>query len=275
MLRTRRLSRRMFLTDLGRGTVAIAIVSGVGSLAAACNDDDDDALAADSPAATETPSTATATATETPSTPTSGTAAEGGGAPSLHRVSLGFVSAYVLARDGRAAVVDTGLAGSTPDIADALTAAGVGWGAVGDVIVTHLHPDHAGGLAEVLALAPSATAYAGEADIGGITSPRPLVAVGDGDEVFGLQIVATPGHTAGHVAVLDPVGGLLVAGDALVGNAGGSAGRTPSSPRTSPRRTTRCASWRCSSSRRSCSGTASRSRSAPRPRSPPLRPRSE
>ena len=227
MLRTRRLSRRMFLTDLGRGTVAIAIVSGVGSLAAACNDDDDDALAADSPAATETPSTATATATETPSTPTSGAAAEGGGAPSLHRVSLGFVSAYVLARDGRAAVVDTGLAGSTPDIADALTAAGVGWGAVGDVIVTHLHPDHAGGLAEVLALAPSATAYAGEADIGGITSPRPLVAVGNGDEVFGLQIVATPGHTAGHVAVLDPVGGLLVAGDALVGNAGGVGGPNP------------------------------------------------
>jgi len=33
--------------------------------------------------------------------------------------------------------------------------------------------------------------------------------------VFGLQVIGTPGHTAGHISVLDPIGGLLVAGDAL------------------------------------------------------------
>jgi glyoxylase-like metal-dependent hydrolase (beta-lactamase superfamily II) len=220
MARTRMLNRRMFLTDLGRGTVAIAILGGAGAIAAACNDDDDDAPAA----ATEATSTATATATEAPSPAAGEAAADRVAAASLHRVSLGFVSAYVLARDGRAAVVDTGVAGSAPDIGDALTAAGVGWDGVGDVIVTHLHPDHQGSLAEVLALAPSATAYAGAADIGGIASPRPLVAVGDGDEVFGLQIVATPGHTAGHICVLDAAGGLLVAGDALVGAEGGGVG---------------------------------------------------
>ena len=222
----------MFLTDLGRGAVAIAVGGGFGSLAAACDDDDAEAPAGDAVAETATaaPTSArTSMATATASA-TSAAAGDDPGAPaaaSLHRVSLGFVSAYVLARDGRAAVVDTGVAGSTPDIADALIAAGVGWSDVGDVIVTHLHPDHAGGLAEVLALAPSATAYAGAADIGGITSPRPPIAVGDGDEVFGLQIVATPGHTAGHIAVLDPVGGLLVAGDALVGEGGGVGGPNP------------------------------------------------
>ena len=40
----------------------------------------------------------------------------------------------------------------------------------------------------------------------------------DGDEVFGLQIVATPGHTAGHVATFDPDSGVLVAGDAFPGH---------------------------------------------------------
>jgi glyoxylase-like metal-dependent hydrolase (beta-lactamase superfamily II) len=52
--------------------------------------------------------------------------------------------------------------------------------------------------------------------------------VADGDVVFGLRIVATPGHTAGHIAVLDEAGGILVAGDAL-GTVGGTlAGSNPS-----------------------------------------------
>ncbi|NLT55436.1 MAG: MBL fold metallo-hydrolase [Actinomycetales bacterium] len=30
-----------------------------------------------------------------------------------------------------------------------------------------------------------------------ISSPRPITTIRDGDEVFGLRIVATPGHTDG------------------------------------------------------------------------------
>ena len=45
--------------------------------------------------------------------------------------------------------------------------------------------------------------------------------------VFGLRIVATPGHTIGHVAVLDEVGGILVAGDALGTACGTLAGSNP------------------------------------------------
>jgi glyoxylase-like metal-dependent hydrolase (beta-lactamase superfamily II) len=48
-----------------------------------------------------------------------------------------------------------------------------------------------------------------------------VTAVADDDRVFGLQIITTPGHTPGHIAVLDPAGGILVAGDALVGAGGG------------------------------------------------------
>jgi glyoxylase-like metal-dependent hydrolase (beta-lactamase superfamily II) len=60
-----------------------------------------------------------------------------------------------------------------------------------------------------------------------MTSPRPLAAVADGDEVFGLTIIATPGHTAGSISVLDEVGGILVAGDALRTSGGAVQGSNP------------------------------------------------
>ena len=137
------------------------------------------------------------------------------------------MSAYVLGRGGEAAIVDTGVAGSEGTIGDALSAAGLGWDAVGHVILTHRHRDHAGSIDAVVAAAKDATAYAGAADIPSITTTRPLTAVADGETVFGLRIVATPGHTLGHIAVLDEAGGLLVAGDALRTAEGALAGSNP------------------------------------------------
>ena len=153
-------------------------------------------------------------------------AAEGAGFR-WERVDLGFVSAYVLARAGEAVVVDTGTAGSEDDIAAGLERIGLGWEAVGHVIATHLHGDHVGSLGAVLDAAPDAIAYAGAEDIPSIRSPRPLVAVADGEDVFGLTIIATPGHTPGSISVLDPVGGILVAGDALGTNGGAVQGSNP------------------------------------------------
>jgi glyoxylase-like metal-dependent hydrolase (beta-lactamase superfamily II) len=56
--------------------------------------------------------------------------------------------------------------------------------------------------------------------------PRSLAAVDDDAEVLGLRLVATPGHTPGHISVYDPGTGLLVAGDAL-GNTDGLTGSNP------------------------------------------------
>jgi glyoxylase-like metal-dependent hydrolase (beta-lactamase superfamily II) len=194
-----RVDRRTLLADLGRGALAVAVLGWT-----ACGGDDegdgDGGAAASSSTSSDEPA--------------------GAAALEDHRVSLGFVSAYVLVRGREAAVVDTGVAGSGPQLEAGLSAAGASWEDVRHLVVTHHHPDHAGSVADVMDAAAGATAYAGSADIPSITAPRELVAVEDGEEVFGLRIVATPGHTAGHIAVYDPEGGLLVAGDALNNNEG-------------------------------------------------------
>ncbi|MBW3604634.1 MAG: MBL fold metallo-hydrolase [Actinobacteria bacterium] len=218
----RRYDRRLFLSCAGRAGLGVVIV---GTTAACATDGAQEV----SDAAPSTPQPATAApAADSSAAPLSSEAPASAGAsePAVvafdwRRVDLGFVSAYLLVKENQAVVVDTGVDGSAADIEQALTALGLGWYAVDHVIFTHDHPDHIGSSTAVLEAAPDAQAYAGEADILSITSPRPIMPVGDGDEVFGLQIVETPGHTPGHISVLDRAGGVLVAGDALVGAADG------------------------------------------------------
>ena len=226
------LTRRTFLADLGRGSVALAVLGVAGCAAASTTprasgaDGPSDSAAGTSPSGSGTPIPSAAATTEASGSPSAG-------GIDWTRVNLGFVSAYILVRGGEAAVVDTGVAGSADDISKALGGIGLDWGAVAHVILTHKHGDHAGSLADVLAGATGATAYAGAEDLeairtaAGIGSSRPLQAVADGAMVFGLRIVATPGHTLGHVSVLDEVGGILVAGDALGTVGGVLAGSNP------------------------------------------------
>src|SRR6185503_5829539 len=86
------------------------------------------------------------------------------------------------------------------------------------------HGDHVGNLNEILAQAPEATVYAGAPDIPRIESARAITPVEDGQEVFGTQIIATPGHTPGHISVYDPAGAALITGDAAA-NVGGNLDR--------------------------------------------------
>ncbi len=211
------LDRRAFLADLGRGAFAIAIVGIAGCSPASL-----------SPSPTSRPPSASPSGSPALSPSGDGSAAPRPGDDlAWTRVSLGFVSAYVLVRGGEAAIVDTGVGGSAGAIEAALDSAGLTWDEVGHLIVTHHHGDHAGSVGDVLAAAAGATGYAGAADIPSIAAPRELTAVGDGDRVFDLDVVATPGHTAGHICVLDPVAGILVAGDALNTQGGTLAGSPP------------------------------------------------
>ena len=135
-------------------------------------------------------------------------------------MKLGHVSAYVYARGGEAAIVDTGVEGSAEEIGYTLGPAGLDWTSVGHLILTHRHTDHTGSAADVLTNAPGATAYAGAEDIPTIELATPPLPVADGDSIFGLTIVTTPGHTPGSISVFDPVGGVLAAGDALATDGG-------------------------------------------------------
>lgn len=223
-----RLGRRRFLVDLGRGTFAVAILGGL----TACSDSGSSTATGDSPRPTGTAPT-TPPGTSTASAPSSPAASAGAAAPATTvatdqplrwaQTSLGFVSAYVLVRGNEAAVVDTGTEGSVDAIGSTLATLGVTFDDVGHVILTHHHPDHVGSLPGVLGAASGAHAYAGTADVANITGVDGLTAVDDGDDVFGLQVIATPGHTPGSIAVLDTGIGLLVVGDALNGDDGGTA----------------------------------------------------
>lgn len=212
---SRAISRRVALKDMGKAGLALMVFG------AACTDESGSVTTSDDQSTTTSPTTTTSLQETTSSTVGTSTT-PGGIGTDWARVNMGFVSAYILFRGGEAALVDTGQAGAENDINAALQAIDLGWDAVTSVIVTHRHGDHVGGLDAVAGLATNANIYGGAGDIesfGSFEAQGP-VAVGDDDIVFGLEIIETPGHTPGHISVLDTVAGILVTGDALNRNGG-------------------------------------------------------
>jgi glyoxylase-like metal-dependent hydrolase (beta-lactamase superfamily II) len=145
--------------------------------------------------------------------------------------------------DGSVTLVDCGLKRAPGRIVAGLRAIGRHPGDVTRIVLTHAHTDHAGGAAEMAARTGAPVAVH-EADAGYAEEGRPPpfeqsllvgrlmtripgagfppVAVGerlsDGqvlDVGGGLRIVATPGHTPGHVSLLHERTGTLITGDAL------------------------------------------------------------
>lgn len=217
-------SRRRFLVEFGGGVAAVVLVS-------ACSTSDS-AGGGDAPTGTTASGDGAAASTTEPAVSSGGDSDEqvDGGGVQWERVSFGFVSAYLLQRGSEVAIVDTGT-GTTEEFEAGLSSLGASWSNVSDVILTHSHGDHVGGLPAVLENAPTVRAFAGTGDLeaiasGGFDADR-LVGLSDGDEVFGLEVIATPGHTPGHIAVFDAASGLLVAGDAINTSGGSITGPNP------------------------------------------------
>src|SRR5215475_15680227 len=138
---------------------------------------------------------------------------------------------YIVGR-GEVAIIDPGPDDET-HIAALLDA--VRGETVNHIIVTHTHRDHSPGAAGVKA-ATGATVYAegphraarplhiGEAprlDVSNDTDFRPDHAVTDGEVVsgrgFALEAIATPGHTANHMAFALHGQDLIFSGDHVMG----------------------------------------------------------
>lgn len=218
-----RVNRRLFLANLGRGTLALVVFG-------ACSDNDSVRATTPTTGSPETtpPSAAPSTTVQSSTTAAPATTIGGSAGPleaaRFERVRFDLSSAYIVVRGSEGAIVDTGVTGSEGAIEAALGEVDLGWEQIGHVILTHRHPDHAGSAAAVLTAAAHATGYAGEGDIASLSPSLGLTALADGDNVFGLDVITTPGHTQGHVCVLDPVAGVLVAGDALLGAGNGTVG---------------------------------------------------
>ena len=151
----------------------------------------------------------------------------------------------VLVQEGRAILIDAGLQGSLIPITGGLKDLGLTLDHIDAVVITHAHPDHCGGLAEVVAgrnITVAAHREDAEVISGTKTAPNPLqnellakvaepvlpklmgghvpvdLRLEDGDIIpFGaeVRVVHLPGHTAGSIALYLPTRRVIIVGDAL------------------------------------------------------------
>ncbi|MEV6597880.1 MBL fold metallo-hydrolase [Actinoplanes sp. NPDC051346] len=170
----------------------------------------------------------------------------------VFELGIGYVHVHLVVTDDGVVLVDTGLPGKSARIGRALHDIRRTIGDVTTVLLTHHHPDHTGGLAEVrrrsgarvVAHRDDVPYVTGEAQvvtrhpvvrlvglIMGRAEPAPVdevVTVDGFSPLPGFTALHTPGHTPGHLSyLLDRSGGVLFAGDAAAGKRGGRIGSTP------------------------------------------------
>ncbi len=140
---------------------------------------------------------------------------------------LGLVNAYLVREPDGFTLIDTMIPRSATGILAAATAGGA---PIRRIALTHGHSDHVASLdalvaelgddVEVSMSDIDARIHAGEKMVEGkLTGSWPTlktvpgVRLAAGDRVGSLEVVASPGHTPGHIAFLDTRDRSLIAGD--------------------------------------------------------------
>ena len=150
----------------------------------------------------------------------------------VNRISrLGMVNAYLVREDDGLTLIDTMLGGSAGKIIAGAEASG---GPIVRIVLTHAHGDHIGSLDALKQRLPEAEVIISSRDSrllrkdmsldpdepqdklrGGYpgAETKPDRTVDAGDRVGSLEVVAAPGHTPGHIALLDSRDSTLYCGD--------------------------------------------------------------
>lgn len=156
--------------------------------------------------------------------------------PNLTQVTrLGLVNAFLVGEDDGLTLVDTLIAGSAKAILAKAEALGA---PIVRIVLTHAHGDHVGSLDKLVAqLGPGVEVLVTARDAklldkdrsnepgepadakvppGGApgTRTKPTRTISPGERIGSLEVVASPGHTPGHISLLDTRDRTLIAGDA-------------------------------------------------------------
>jgi glyoxylase-like metal-dependent hydrolase (beta-lactamase superfamily II) len=159
----------------------------------------------------------------------------------IHRVTrFGIINVFLVEEADDLTLIDTAISGSAGKILRAAEKIGK---PITTIALTHGHGDHVGSLDALAAKLPDAEVLISARDLrllekdtsldpgepgakvrGGVpgTKTRPTRTIAAGDRVGSLEVIASPGHTPGHVSFLDTRDGTLYAGDAFT-NIGGLA----------------------------------------------------
>jgi glyoxylase-like metal-dependent hydrolase (beta-lactamase superfamily II) len=146
---------------------------------------------------------------------------------------LGFVNCYLVREDDGFTLIDTGMSGQAQPIIQAAQQLGL---PIVRIVLTHAHVDHVGSLDALHEALPNAQVAISERDArflsgdksldpsepqvplrGGypVCNTKPTLLLHEGDRIGSLEVLATPGHTPGHLAFLDTRDRAVIAGDAF------------------------------------------------------------
>ena len=138
--------------------------------------------------------------------------------------TLQGTNTYVVGTGSARALIDAGEGGRPHYCANLRTALGPA-ARISHILLTHWHHDHVGGVADVLAMPEAKGARVMKLprppELAGPDVRSEMGALADGDVVSvegaTLRVVATPGHTADHVAFVLDEESAVFAGDCILG----------------------------------------------------------